>query len=69
MSKAKKEYCQWKGDNKVEMIAFLVSANQTYLINRNRLFIRFADSYCQVPKFYYVVKIHGNIQRDFLDKI
>jgi hypothetical protein len=64
-----KEYLQWTGDNKEEMIGFLVSANQQYLINRNHLFIKFSDSYSQVPMFYFVLKIDGHIQRNFLSSI
>ena len=50
------EYCQWTGHNKEEMIHFLESAGQPYLINRHHLFIRFSESYDKVPEYYYVVK-------------
>lgn len=64
-----KEYCQWKGDNKEEMISFLVKANQRYLINRHHLFVVFGEAYCKVPILYYVEKIDGVVQSNFLSSI
>lgn len=62
------EYCQWTGYNKQEMIQFLESAGQPYLINRHHLFIRFSESYDKVPEYYYVVKKNGVILRNFIVK-
>ena len=64
----KYEYCQWNLNNKADMILFLQSSQQPYLINRHHLFIRFAESYDRVQENYYVVKKDGVILRDFVSK-
>jgi hypothetical protein len=62
------EYCQWNLENKENMILFLESCKQPYLINRHHLFLRFAESYDRVQTNDYVVKKDGVILRNTVQK-